>query len=65
VEAGAWLIINTDAHATSHLQALPHGIDVARRGWVEAKHVLNTYPLAFLLDHRRERLARLRTNPGT
>lgn len=57
-EAGAWLIINTDAHATSQLQALPHGVDVARRGWLEAGNVLNTYPLEFLQEHRRERLAR-------
>jgi DNA polymerase (family 10) len=63
-QAGAWVVINTDAHATSQLQALPHGIDVARRGWLEAGNVLNTYPLEFLREHRRERLARAGLRPA-
>jgi len=42
---GVKLIIDTDAHSTSHLDLIRFGIGVARRGWCEAKHILNTRPL--------------------
>ncbi|HCS78142.1 TPA: hypothetical protein DIV55_00175 [Patescibacteria group bacterium] len=35
-------IINTDAHHVDHLTNMKYGVDVARRGWVEAQDVLNT-----------------------
>ncbi len=54
-ERGAWLVIDTDSHATSHLKGLRHGVDVARRAWLEPRHVLNTRALQELLDHRRAR----------
>ena len=44
-DLGVKLIIDTDAHNTSHLDFIRFGIGVARRGWCEAKHVLNTRPL--------------------
>ena len=44
-DLGVKLIINTDAHSTSHLDLIRFGIGVARRGWCEAKHILNTRPL--------------------
>jgi DNA polymerase (family 10) len=44
-ELGVKLIISTDAHSTSHLDLIRFGIGVARRGWCEAKHILNTRPL--------------------
>lgn len=34
--------INTDAHATDQLLLLPYGVAQARRGWLEAKDVVNT-----------------------
>lgn len=46
---GATLVISTDAHAPAELRFLRWGVDQARRGWVEAKHVANTRPLAKLL----------------
>jgi DNA polymerase (family 10) len=55
VEAGVNLTIDSDAHASAHFAALDYGVAVARRGWVEARLVLNTLPvdelLAALKDH--------------
>ncbi|MFQ5908704.1 MAG: DNA polymerase/3'-5' exonuclease PolX [Thermoplasmata archaeon] len=44
-EAGAPLIIDTDAHATVGLDQMKYGVGQARRGWLEAKDVVNTLPL--------------------
>lgn len=49
VEAGVKLMINTDAHATKHLQFLALGESIARRGWAEKKDVLNTRKLDGLM----------------
>jgi DNA polymerase (family 10) len=44
---GAKFAISTDAHQTKHLGAnMPFGVLMARRGWLEARDVLNTLPLA-------------------
>jgi DNA polymerase (family 10) len=58
-ERGAWLIIDTDSHDTTHLHGLKYGVQVARRGGLEAKHVLNTRPVEELIEHRRARRSRL------
>lgn len=50
-EKGAKVIINTDSHHTSQLQYMQYGIFMARRGWLEQKHVLNTRPLSKLFDY--------------
>ncbi len=42
VEAGARIIINTDAHSTAELDLMNYGVTTARRGWAEKKHILNT-----------------------
>jgi DNA polymerase (family 10) len=47
-EAGVPLVISSDSHNTRHLENLRYGVWVARRGWIEAKDVLNTLPLAAL-----------------
>jgi DNA polymerase (family 10) len=52
--AGVPVVISTDAHDAAHLANLRYGVWVARRGWLEAKDVLNTLPLPEL----RRRLAR-------
>jgi DNA polymerase (family 10) len=44
VRRGVKLTIDSDAHATGELSHQVRGIDVARRGWVEARHVLNALP---------------------
>jgi DNA polymerase (family 10) len=55
-EAGVPLAINTDAHSPSHLSAQDFGVLTARRGWVEARHVLNCQPWSHLADRRNDRL---------
>ena len=46
VDMGILLAINTDAHQPNHFDLMPYGIMTARRGWAEAKNVLNTRPVA-------------------
>ncbi|MDP6453630.1 MAG: DNA polymerase/3'-5' exonuclease PolX [SAR202 cluster bacterium] len=41
-ELGAMLVISTDAHMTESLRNLEYGASQARRGWCEAKHIVNT-----------------------
>ena len=43
VEAGVLLSINTDAHRPEHFDYLRYGILTARRGWLTAKHCINTW----------------------
>lgn len=45
VEMGIPLSINTDAHTAEQMDLLYYGILTARRGWVEARHVINTWPV--------------------
>lgn len=44
-DKGALIAINSDSHHTSMLDYLQYGIDTARRGWLEAEDVINTFPL--------------------
>jgi DNA polymerase (family X) len=48
VEAGVVLAICTDAHSADDLGLMDYGVTTARRGWAEAKDVLNTKSLALL-----------------
>jgi DNA polymerase (family 10) len=41
-ELGLKIAINTDAHGTDQLRFMSYGIDQARRGWLEKRHVVNT-----------------------
>jgi DNA polymerase (family X) len=41
-ELGVRIVIDTDAHSVEHLRFMRYGIDQARRGWIERRHVLNT-----------------------
>jgi len=50
-EVGIKMIINTDAHHTSHLEVMKLGIAQARRGWAENKDIINTQPLSKLLKY--------------
>ena len=45
---GVKFTVNTDSHAVEHLSFMKFGLGIARRGWLEAKDVLNTLPLAQL-----------------
>jgi DNA polymerase (family 10) len=58
IERGALLAINTDAHGAEDLDLMRYGVMTARRGWVPADRVINTWPLERLqewLGRRRER----------
>ena len=56
-ERGVKIVISTDAHTTRGLQAMRYGVQMARRGWIEKKDVINTLSLEKLL-------AALRGKPG-
>ena len=43
VDAGAVVVVNTDAHAPSEFDNVRYGVRTARRGWAEAADVLNTW----------------------
>ena len=60
-EIGVKIAINTDAHNTEQLHFIKYGIDQARRGWLEKRHVLNAMPSVQFqtwLKQRRRRFAR-------
>src|SRR5262249_55672815 len=56
-DRGVLISINTDAHPPSNFHLLRYGIATARRAWLEAEDVLNTWPLervlAWLKDRQR------------
>jgi DNA polymerase (family 10) len=56
-DRGVRVVISTDAHSTRTLPLMRYGVQMARRGWLEKKDVLNTLPLE-------EMLAALRPKPG-
>jgi DNA polymerase (family 10) len=56
-ERGVKIVISTDAHTTLGLQAMRYGVQMARRGWIEKKDVINTLSLEKLL-------AGLKKKPG-
>jgi hypothetical protein len=56
-ERGVKIVISTDAHTTRGLQAMQYGVQMARRGWIEKKDVINTQSIEKLL-------AGLRAKPG-
>ncbi|WP_437746171.1 DNA polymerase/3'-5' exonuclease PolX [Sorangium sp. So ce1504] len=49
-EAGAKLVVATDAHAVGELDFMRHGIDQARRGWCAGADIANTAPRAEFLE---------------
>jgi DNA polymerase (family 10) len=55
VEMGILLAINTDAHAADQLDLMHFGVLTARRGWVEAPTVLNTWSFERFVDWTRSR----------
>jgi len=48
IELGIKLSINTDAHDDAGMEVMHFGVSTARRGWVEAKDVINTFSPAQL-----------------
>ncbi|NWF99196.1 MAG: DNA polymerase/3'-5' exonuclease PolX [Nitrospirae bacterium] len=39
---GVPIVINTDTHMLSQFKFMAYGVSIARRGWLEKKHVINT-----------------------
>jgi DNA polymerase (family 10) len=50
-ELGCLFSIDTDAHHPDSLAQIHYGVAVARRAWIEAERVVNTWPLEKLLHH--------------
>jgi DNA polymerase (family X) len=46
---GVRLSLGTDAHRREHLSYMMYGVAVARRAWLEARDIINTYPLEKML----------------
>lgn len=55
IELGIPLSINTDAHSPEDMDLMHFGVATARRGWVEAKHVINTWETSKLLEWLKNR----------
>ena len=55
---GIPLVINPDAHSTGELALVSYGVNVARRGWLTAKDVFNTRPLAAVMKELERRKAK-------
>jgi DNA polymerase (family 10) len=54
-EMGIPLSINTDSHSEADFDMLPYGVAIARRAWVEAEDVINTWPAEKLLAWLKKR----------
>jgi DNA polymerase (family 10) len=50
MEEGVPIVVDSDAHSVGQLDNVFYGVTVARRGWLEAKDVMNTKSLRTLLN---------------
>ena len=50
MEEGVPIVIDSDAHSVGELDNIAYGVTMARRGWLEAKHVMNTRSLKSFLN---------------
>ncbi len=48
-DRGVKIVISTDSHSTTNLDFMRYGVQMARRGWLEKKDVLNALPAEQLL----------------
>jgi len=56
-DRGALLCISPDAHAVDGLADVRYGVGLARRGWLEPRHVLNTRKFEEVQAHLQARKA--------
>ncbi|OGO21780.1 MAG: hypothetical protein A2Y54_09035 [Chloroflexi bacterium RBG_16_51_16] len=54
-ELGIPISINTDSHSEADFDMLPFGVAIARRAWLEPKHVINAWPVEKLLTWLKKR----------
>jgi len=52
---GLKFAVNTDAHSITYLDNMFYGVITARRGWLEAKDIINTYEIEELVKLIRRR----------
>ncbi len=57
-DKGVKCAINCDAHRNEHAGYLRLGAGIARKGWLEAKDVINTLPLKKLRQELERKRAR-------
>ncbi len=50
---GVKLVLGTDAHSSTHFDFMKFGVGVARRGWCQPEHILNTLSLRDVLKFLR------------
>ncbi len=50
-ERGILISINPDAHNIDGLRDVGYGVGIARKGWLEPRHVLNTFTLAGVMKY--------------
>lgn len=55
LKAGIEIVCSTDAHSVRGLGNMEFSVATARRGWAPASAVLNTRPLAAILEQRRDK----------
>ena len=55
LELGCMMSINPDAHSTREIDLTHWGVEMARKGGVPAKRVLNCFTLTHLIQHLRKR----------
>ena len=55
LRAGVQIVCSTDAHSVRGLGNMTLSVVTARRGWATAESVVNTRPLAAILEGRRAR----------
>ncbi|MEO8610639.1 MAG: DNA polymerase/3'-5' exonuclease PolX [Chloroflexota bacterium] len=55
VELGILICIDTDAHAADQMDLMSYGVVTARRGWVEANSVINTWPVQRFIEWTKSR----------
>ena len=49
-EYGVKFVVSTDSHNVSQMDNMRFGVAVARRGWCEAKDIINTWDFKRLLE---------------
>ena len=54
-EMGIPISINTDSHSEDDMDMRFYGVDIARRAWLTAEDVINTWPAERLLDWLKQR----------
>jgi DNA polymerase (family 10) len=52
---GVRFAVNTDSHATMHLELMRYGVATAQRGWLTKDEVINAWPLGKLRAFLRKR----------